>query len=272
VFVTMPHFEQFMPRDLVGPNQKYWRAVTLSVETPWYLFIYEAEYEGQKVPQTTLVAWESTLLDSLTGIPERDRRAVARLEKERRPGFRWSMAWIETIWAPAPEEQEETGVLLLQLAGDTQVRDAHLAPVAPREGRVLVFNAASQHPPERAQSEYEPSSVNKMEVPIDFPAAPPTGVVPGAQPKVGATESDGVFQDASRATRAERYDVCQDLVNQLVAYAERKLVEQPGIGRPKLLGQVLAQLQKKRFGWGLSPLEAEWISARVRAHFFGMPE
>lgn len=142
MFVTMPPFEQFMPSSLVEPDQKYWHAVTLSLELPWYLFVYEAEYEGQRVPQTTLVAWESTLLDILATIPAAHRRAIGRLEKERGKTARWQLSWVQSIWAPSSDEADGTGLFLLQLEGDPQVRDAHLQPVPKRSGRELLFTAA----------------------------------------------------------------------------------------------------------------------------------
>lgn len=287
MFVTMSHFEQFMPPDLVGPNQKYWRAVTLSLETPWYLLVYVAEYEGHKVPQTTLVAWESTLLDIVAGIPEADRRGIARVDKERSPGSRWSVSWIERLWAPAPDEVEEGGIVLLQLAGDPQVRDEHLTPVASREGRALVFSAppAEQNAEGDAQGQaraqgdtdvthphQKDGHEERTEVPVDFPSPVPAGAVPGAHAKVGVREAAGAFTNDSTAEREERYSICLDLLDQLVAYAEHKRVEKPHLAADKLITQVLAQLHKKRFGWGLSPAEADWISARVRAHFFGRHE
>jgi hypothetical protein len=259
MFVTMPHFEQLMPSNLVVPGQKYWRAVTLSVESPWYLFVYEAEYGQGKVPQTTLVAWEDTLLAILKGIPAADRKGVARIEKERRPCTRWNVTWIEAIWAPAPEEAEETGLFLLQLQGDAQVRDAHLAPVGLREGRSLVYRAPPNDVPPSTSS-------GPVVVPEDFPASVPAGTVAGAQPKVGVREEEGAFTNNGVAARAERYDICQDLVNQLVAYTEHKRAEKPDNEVGKLVTQVLAQVRKKQFGWGLSPAEAEWISMRVRTH------
>jgi len=262
MFVTMPHFEQNMPLNLVGPGQKYWQAVTLSVESPWYLFVYEAQYGQRKEPQTTLVAWEATLLAILEGIPPADRKGVARVEKERNPGTQWNVRWVETIWAPAPEEVEETGLFLLQLEGDPEVRDAHLQPVPMRGGRALVYSA----PPKPLQ---QAPSFGRVEVPDDFPAPPPSGVVPGAQPKVGVREDDGAFTDDSDAARVGRYDICRDLVNQLVAYAEHKRQEKPDMAVPKLVAQVLAQVKNKQFGWGLSPAEADWISNRVKVHFEG---
>lgn len=277
----MPHFEQLMPADLVGPNQKYWRAVTLSLEAPWFLLVHKAEYEGHKVLQTTLVAWESTLLDILTGIPMADCIGIARVEKERRPGSLWVVNWIESLWTPAPDEVQETGVLLLQLAGDPQVRDAQLVPVSSRDGRAIVFSASRPSATNNADAEVEPeekAAAGLAELPLgakagatvpaDFPSAVPAGVVPGAQAKLGVREEAGVFTSSGVEAHAERYAICLDLLSQLVEYSERKRVEKPDMAIGKLIPRVLAQLHEKRFGWGLSPAEADWISARLRARFF----
>jgi hypothetical protein len=143
VFVSMPPFEQYMPSHLVVARHQFWRAVTLSLETPWYLFAYESEREGHKVPQTTLVAWESTLLELLASVPEADRKGVARVEMARGQIQRWAFSWIRRIWVPMSDELEETGVLLFQFEGETQVRDTHLQPVPANDGRVLLFTAPS---------------------------------------------------------------------------------------------------------------------------------
>lgn len=249
-----------MPSNLVGPNQRHWKAVTLSVESPWYLFVYAAEYQGQKVPQTTLVAWESTLLQLLESIPSTNHRAIGRLDKSHSPGVRWKVTWVETVWVASAEELEETGQLLLQVEGDPQLRDAHLAPVPTRGGRRLVFS----HTPAGPGAPHAAVST----VPSDFPGGLPAGYVPGAQPKAGVREEAGAFTDGATARRAERYEICLDLFNQIVAYAEHKRAETPGLAVERLVEQLLQQVQRKRFGWGLSPAEAGWLSARVKGHFF----
>ena len=259
MFVTMPHFEQFMPPSLAAPDHKYWRAVTLSLESPWYLFVYEAEYDGEMVPHTTLVAWESTLLEIVATIPPADRRGIARVEKERNPGTRWMVNWIETIWAAAAEEVEETGTVLLQLEGDSQLRSAHLEPVPARGGRELLFSAA----PKRERVAVTPTPV----VPADFPNPGAEAVVAGAQPKVVVRNQGGVYKDDAEVRRAERYDICEDLYDQVIAYAEHKRTEKPNLPLEKLVSQVLVSIEQKRFGWGLSPAEALWLSSKVRAHF-----
>jgi hypothetical protein len=170
------------------------------------------------------------------------------------------VTWIDAIWAPAPEEAEQTGLFLLQFQGDPQVRDAHLAPVGLREGRSLVYSA----PPNAGPLS---TSFCPVDVPEDFPESVPPGTVAGAQPKVGVREEDGVFTNDGTSARAGRYDICQDLVHQLVAYAEHKRTAKPNEQFSKLLAQVLSQVHKKQFGWGLSPAEAGWIAGRVKAHF-----
>jgi hypothetical protein len=260
VFVTMPPFEQLMPANMVGPDQQYWRAVTLSLEAPWYLFVYEAQYGQQKVPQTTLVAWEVTLLDILEAVPVANRMGVARIEKEPGSGNRWNMSWVETIWAPAQEESEQTGPFLLQLTDDAQVRDAHLQPVVFRNGRELVYRAPSK--PTHQSPTYTP-----IKVPIDFPEPVSKGVMPGVRPQLGVHEDDDTLTDDAEEKRVERYCFCQDLVNQLVECVKQKRVVKSDADITKLVAQVLKQKHKKQLGWDLSTPEADWISGRVGEHF-----
>lgn len=143
MFVTAPHFEQFVPHDLIGPDQKCWQAVTLSLESPWYLLVYEADCDDRKVTQTTLVAWESTLFEILTALPEGACMAIARLERHRDQVARWEMKWIQRVWASASDECTEKGLCLLQLEGDSQPRNAQLQLVPNRAGRKLLFGPPS---------------------------------------------------------------------------------------------------------------------------------
>ena len=89
---------------------------------------------------------------------------------------------------------------------------------------------------------------------------------PVPSPRLEHLKTTPFFRGNSVGARAERYDICQDLVNQLVAYAEQKRLESD-TAVSKLVTQVLSQVHKKRFGWNLSPAEANWISNRVRVHF-----
>ena len=139
MFITTSQFKQYMPRGLIGPDETYWRAVTLSLEKPWFLFVYEVECEGRRVPQTMLVAWESALLDTLAVVPKAYRRAVGRLEKSRDKRAHWDLRWIQSIWAATCDEANEVGSVIFQFEDDLQLFDAHLQPVPRNSARELLF-------------------------------------------------------------------------------------------------------------------------------------
>jgi hypothetical protein len=103
------------------------------------------------------------------------------------------------------------------------------------------------------------------DIPEDFPRES-TGAVAGAQPKVLVNKEDGRFVDDAGSLRAERYATCVDLREQLVDYVNKKLRESPQ--RPDgLVHNVIASVQGKRFGWGLSPAEASWVCGQLAKHF-----
>ena len=102
--------------------------------------------------------------------------------------------------------------------------------------------------------------------PPDFPQAGPTGVVPGAQPKLLVREEAGRFVagPCAQDIRA-RYILCEDLAQQLVAYSAHKLAENPGRPEARLREKVTQAVRQKAFGWGLSPAETQWVLRRVAA-------
>lgn len=137
MFVTLPQFEQFMP-DVPGQSQQWWRSVSVFAASYWFLFSYEADWDGQKVPESALAADEWTLLSLLAKIPAEDRKSLCRMEKS---GPRWQLRWLDAVWIPAAAEVEERGVLLLQFENEQVVRDCQMKPVDPVAGRRLLYRA-----------------------------------------------------------------------------------------------------------------------------------
>ena len=142
MFITAPGFVQYLHPASVAPRQSHWRAVTLAMERPWYLLVFDVPYQGQKVSQTSLVGWDDTLLDMLAQIPAGDLSGIARLDRHHGAGPCWTFRWIGALWAAAPGEAEALGPLLFKLGDDPQLRDTELQPVAVAPGRRLLFEAS----------------------------------------------------------------------------------------------------------------------------------
>ena len=99
-------------------------------------------------------------------------------------------------------------------------------------------------------------------VPPDFPEPAPVGGVSGAQPKVLARYEASRFVAAGEL-RAARFEVCEDLAVQLVAYGRKKALEHPEWTPSEVAAKVDAAVRQRSFGWGLSPAEAEWVLKRL---------
>lgn len=103
------------------------------------------------------------------------------------------------------------------------------------------------------------------DIPEDFPNEL-SGAVAGAQPKLLVSKDDGRLVDDAETVRAERYAICVDLREQLVEYVNKKLRESSQRA-DALVPKVIASVQRKRFGWGLSPAEATWVCGQLAKHF-----
>ncbi|WP_322470676.1 hypothetical protein SOM08_11095 [Hydrogenophaga sp. SNF1] len=146
MFITAPGLVQHLHPTQVAPPQTHWPAITLALERPWYLLVHEVSCNGQKRSQTSLVAWDTTLLDLLARIPIADLSGIARLDRRREAGPSWALEWIGALWAPAPGESPALGPLLLQLGQDPQLRNTDLQPVGEAAGRRLLYEAARARP------------------------------------------------------------------------------------------------------------------------------
>lgn len=102
-------------------------------------------------------------------------------------------------------------------------------------------------------------------IPEDFPRDPAMGSVTGVQPKYLARLVDGKYVvGQTEAERLERYQLCLDLVGQLVAYCRRKTGERDDWTLADVLGRVKKAAAQKAHEWSVSPAELEWILNRVQ--------
>ena len=100
-------------------------------------------------------------------------------------------------------------------------------------------------------------------VPEDFPKDPFPSSVSGAQQKLSVRLIDGKYiQRLSDDERFERFEICADLVEQLVVYCRRKHAERPEETLDSLLKRVEFAVRAK--GWDVSPIELTWCFARSR--------
>lgn len=105
-------------------------------------------------------------------------------------------------------------------------------------------------------------------VPPDFPRTPSLAAVAGAQPKLPARSVDGQFvvgftHDELKA----RFELCEDLVEQLNSYCRRKQAEHPDWSQVEVLSKVAKAVRAKAAGgeegWELSVAEQRWVLDKV---------
>lgn len=101
-------------------------------------------------------------------------------------------------------------------------------------------------------------------VPTDFPRPPLLAAIAGAQPKLPARVVDGAYVVGLTPEELRvRWELCQDLVDQLVPYCERKRTERPDWSQEQLLSKVATAVRGK--GWDVSEPELQWVVGRVGA-------
>lgn len=132
MFITQPLAEQAMPPALTEPGERFWRAVSLSIEAPWFLFVYEADIDGVRMKETVLIAWETDLISVMESVPIEKRMAAARISISTSNSYRWTVQWIDSVWVKT-SINKETKELFFKFEGEVVLRDVHLNEVS-REG------------------------------------------------------------------------------------------------------------------------------------------
>ncbi|CAL8476893.1 conserved protein of unknown function (plasmid) [Caballeronia sp. S22] len=108
--------------------------------------------------------------------------------------------------------------------------------------------------------------MSQKHLPVDFPRSPSQGAISGAQPKlllrkVGDTYHAGPTDDEVY----ERYIACDDLAEQLAAYAYRKMTANAWSLQTALSKVEAGVLKKVDSGiWDFSTAEVAWTMERTR--------
>jgi hypothetical protein len=102
----------------------------------------------------------------------------------------------------------------------------------------------------------------------DFPVEPVRGAIGGAQPKLLLTRSENGYISPSRSPEEvmHRFEVADDIADQLVSYFKRKKKENPEWTDEKNYERIrLALIQKEKEGkWRFTEDEQAWIMDRLR--------
>lgn len=98
-------------------------------------------------------------------------------------------------------------------------------------------------------------------IPGDFPVGPTLSALSGAYPKMSLIEEDGKFYSPGTTPSEVRavFEICKDLVPQMVAYCERKLPEFDGKQQATIRAAFQGLLSKH---W-CSPEQCKWIMKKV---------
>ena len=140
MFITQPLLEQVVPVGLAPPSHRYWRGVTLSLETPWYLCVVGSK--GNVSAETALVAWESELLKLIGAqTPNKPVTAIGRMDKSKHETGRWELRWLDALWESTMSERDHVGRLVLRFEGEPQPMDELLNEVTRDDTRHLIFSS-----------------------------------------------------------------------------------------------------------------------------------
>lgn len=135
MFMTTPDFEQWVPSALAPEGGAFWRAMTLVNQTPWYLVTYKHHEDDSVFVQTTLVAWESTLIEMVEALGAASVLSVHCVAPCHEGVREWAMRLISELWLPTDEEARNTGPLLFALDGEEGLYDSFHSKVLSREHR-----------------------------------------------------------------------------------------------------------------------------------------
>lgn len=100
-------------------------------------------------------------------------------------------------------------------------------------------------------------------VPEDFPRDVTPASMAGARPKLAGRLIDGKFVvGLTEEERFERWDICEDLAQQLVGVVHREASKYPENSREETLDRVRSGVEGKQWTYAV---ETNWLMARLRS-------
>ncbi|SAK89745.1 hypothetical protein AWB78_04750 [Caballeronia calidae] len=108
--------------------------------------------------------------------------------------------------------------------------------------------------------------MSQKHLPADFPRTSTQGAVSGAQPKLLLRKVGDTYQSGPTDDEAyERFIVCEDLAEQLAAYASRKMAANAWSLETAVSKAEAGVFKKVRSGiWDFSTAEVAWTIERTR--------
>lgn len=104
---------------------------------------------------------------------------------------------------------------------------------------------------------------SRSKVPDDFPSDLFPSALAGSQTKFSARLIDNKFVvGLTPEERSQHYLQCLDVLNQLIAYTQRKLNQKPQVPRAEILDDIVKRIPLQ--GWDLSTPELAWIAQQLR--------
>ncbi|CAD6514423.1 hypothetical protein ACFQ3P_04575 [Paraburkholderia sabiae] len=112
------------------------------------------------------------------------------------------------------------------------------------------------------QTRYRLSKMSRH-VPEDFPRDVTPASLAGAHPKLAGRVIDGKFVvGMTEEERFERWDICEDLAQQLVGVARKDASKHPENSREVTLERVRRGIEDKLW---TSVMETDWLMKRLRS-------
>lgn len=111
MFMSMPQFEQAMPRALTPPGSRYWRALELSLNAPWLMVTVRED----GFLRNFMLSQDSDLLPMLEDAPEME---IVGVDAVVPPGYGqedgWGLLKVRRVWSARDPASPQIDVLVFE--------------------------------------------------------------------------------------------------------------------------------------------------------------
>jgi len=122
MFVSQPSYEFAVPRSLSTPGARYWRAVELSMRSPWFIATFELRDGDIAYEHSMCVFWDTDLVHVIESSSSGALLSLQCVSPPVAGHVDWGVRRIEHVWRARMLSDPDIEVLLFRDGDGTEFR------------------------------------------------------------------------------------------------------------------------------------------------------
>ena len=139
MFMTLPQFEQALPRALVPDGQRCWRVMELSFNHHWFFVTVRETEADMRFQRSLILGMDQDLLQMLRSDPPFEFASIELALPPTGAGSGWAFERVRSVWCANGKRAPEKDLLVFETVGGELIEPFFNSDVAALKERKLLL-------------------------------------------------------------------------------------------------------------------------------------